>query len=454
MKSKLLNLDEYRNNPEFYFYKGLRLANKKNISAAYKNLVKASILEPGNSEYKFNMACFLSELQQPREANRIFNDILLNYAPTLYDCYFGLGCNYLELGDIEKAAENFDKYLYFDDDGEFSQEVQEMLFYLKLYNNISHDNKFIELSKSNLKRAKKSLKEAKTDIAINQLYRSIAYNPLNIEARNLITLALMENGQYRRAEYINITVRDCYAGDIWANCLCIYILSNAGKQSRVNKFIEILVMSDIDDRDDLFSIATTLMVFNKIGQLVRFLQKNIVKHCDSLIYSILLLGYILLKDKDKAEEVNRILCSSAKDINDLSNWIEYVKKSEICAVDEYERLLEIYKEPNNYMYNPVTYRRLLRNKKNNRAKVNKKYLPIVECALKHREIMYAPNYEKEIIEVLNNLHVNFGDEILASSAAVEYIYCKKNNIEMNKDELIKKYDITHLLFEETLKKIN
>jgi hypothetical protein len=106
------------------------------------------------------------------------------------------------------------------------------------------------------------------------------------------------------------------------------------------------------------------------------------------------------------------------------------------------------------MYNPVKYRQLLQNKRSNKVRLSKKYLPIVECALEHREIMYTPNYEKEIIEVLNNLQVNLGDEILASSAAVEYIYCKKNYIEMDKDELIKKYNISDLLFNETLKKIN
>ncbi len=122
MKNNLLSIDEYRNNPEFYFYKGLRCANKKNLNDAYKNLVKASELSPENCEYKFNIACFLSEMQRPKEANRIFSDILLHHDPAMSECYFGMGCNSFELGDMQKAAEYFEKYIYFDNEGEFSEE--------------------------------------------------------------------------------------------------------------------------------------------------------------------------------------------------------------------------------------------------------------------------------------------------------------------------------------------
>lgn len=81
MDNNLLSIEDYRNNPEFYFSKGLRCANKRNLNDAYKYLMKASALEPDNTEYSFNMACFLSEMKRPREANRIFLDILQNYDP-------------------------------------------------------------------------------------------------------------------------------------------------------------------------------------------------------------------------------------------------------------------------------------------------------------------------------------------------------------------------------------
>ena len=108
MKNNLLSIEKYRNNPEFYFGKSLRCANKNKLNDAYKNLLKAMQLEPDNCEYKFNLACFLSEMQRPKAANKIFNDILINFNPAMFDCYFGLGCNSFEIGDIEKAADKGD----------------------------------------------------------------------------------------------------------------------------------------------------------------------------------------------------------------------------------------------------------------------------------------------------------------------------------------------------------
>ncbi len=470
MKNNLLSIDEYRNNPEFYFYKGLRCANKRNLNDAYKHLVKASELSPENMEYKFNIACFLSEMQRPKEANRIFIDILLHYDPTMYDCYFGMGCNCFELGDMKKAAEYFEKYIYFDSDGEFSQEVSEMLFYLKLYNDIAGDNKFLRLSQTNLKKAQKSLLNSKTGEAVNELYKAIAFNPMNSDARNLLTLIMLEKQNYKRASNFIATVTNIYSEDIWANSLQIYNLYYTRKYSRMEKLLKILPYRNIYNRKDLLCIATTLVIFKKIDELIHLLETYIVEYSDLFIYSLLLIGYIATKNNHKATQIIQNLQSIDALNVDFADWLKKVsqflkgKNSEVSVIEEYEEIFNIMGEPEDYMYNPSWYIKIFQNASGPRQravrKIPGKYNSVVKYAVLHKEIMYAPEYEKEIIQMLYNIVNDTGEllienekDIIALSAVVEYIYCKQNFIEMDKEELIDKYGITPISFNKALRKM-
>ncbi len=464
MKNNLLSIDEYRNNPEFYFSKGLRHANRKNLNEAYKNLSKALDLEPDNSEYKFNMACFLSELQCPKEANRMFNDILLNFEPTMYDCFFGLGCNSFELGDYKKAAEYFDKYLHFDGDGTFGEEVSEMVFYLKLYNEITLNTDFLKTSFSNLKKARKSLKENNSEKAMKQLYKSIDANPLNVEARNLLTLVLMEKRQYTRAMYINSTVENIDVEDVWAECMSVFIISNVKKNSRVKNSLDVLPFRPIDCREDLLCIAATLMAFDRTEELVRLMETYIVEYNDVLIYCILLLGYVALQKKENAGKITDIMETLSGNSQGLLQWTAAMKDCMKCkpedfsAQEQYLKLFELNNEPVDFKYHPAKYFNLLGNSGTGNLKPGRKYQAIIDGAMRHREIMYSRNYKKEIIDLLISLEPDTGKAIEAVdssydaySAALEFIYCRRYHIDMEKKELIRKYNINSILFEKVLK---
>jgi Tfp pilus assembly protein PilF len=466
VKNNLLSIDKYRNNSEFYFSKGLRCANKKNINDAFKNLQKALEIEPDNCEYKFNIACFLSEMQRPKDANRIFNDILLNLDPTMYDCYFGMGCNSFEIGDAEKAAEYFEKYLYFDSEGEFSEEVAEMIFYLKLYDGITHDDLFNRRSNNSFRNAKKFLQENKIKNATRELCKAISSNPFNVKARNLLTLTLIEQQNYDRAQYISKTVGIIDEDDVWSNCIGLYILSQAGKHSKVNKLLETLTLGEIENREDLLCVATTLLIFNKIDELILVLEMYINQYSDSLIYSTLLLSYAITQNEEKFNIICNILYTSGKTNNDLAEWIEYIKSyftmpnEKLLTIDEYNKIFDINKEASNPMYNPAKYKELYAQLHRSKQKLSKKYVPIINCAIEHREIMYTRYYEKEIIGILNDCVAEakdpleaINDGIAPYSAALEYKYCKQYFIEMEKEELIQKYSISSITFDRALKNL-
>ncbi len=468
MKNNLLCIDEYRNNPEFYFSKSLRCADRNNLNAAFKNVQKAIELEPDNCEYKFNIACFLSEMRRPKEANRIFNDILLNYDPTMFDCFFGLGCNSFELDDIGKAAEYFEKYLYFDSDGEFSEEVTEMIFYLKLYENMSQGSQFDRRSNSSLRYAKKYIEDNKLNNAIRELYKSVSLYPFNLDARNLLTLALLEQRNYERANYIGVTVRLIDKYNVFANCLCLYVLSNAKKHKRVQKFIETLTLGEIECREDLLCAVTTLIVFNRADELIILLEMYITQYSDQLIFSALLLGYALTKNIENFDKIYKILLALGRDNFELMAWIEYIKNylyspisnENMHAIDEYCKVFTMCQEVRHPMYDPKRYQELYSQVSEPKPKLSKKYLPIIECTINHREIMYTQYYRKEIICILNDCisHAKKPLDISncnmeAYAAALEYNYCMLYYIECEKEELIQKYNISLVAFEKALREI-
>lgn len=468
MKNNLLRLDEYRNNPEFYFCKGLRYANKKNIKEAYKNLQKALKLEPDNSEYKFNIACFLSEMHRQKEANRIFNDILVNFNPGAHDCYFGLGCNSFETGDINKAAEYFEKYLYFDSEGEFAEEVAEMIFYLKFYYDVAHGNRFVSRSDDSHRKARSYFCKSKYSSAARNLFKSINSNPFNIKSRNLLTLTLMKQKNFYRAQNINNTVLDIAPNNCWAACLNLYILLHFKKFSKIDKILGTIIYTDIKNREDFLCIVTTLIIFNKIDKLALLLEMNMTEYNDLFMYSILLLSYALTKNTEKFKDLYEILHAIEEPNTRFVKWLEHInenliyQKDGLLAIDEYNKLFALNKEEVNLKFQPEIYQNLyteIERPKSGECII--KSTALKTCIQEHREIMYSRHYQQEILRILAEctkhsrqsfIFSDYGVE--AYSAALEYIYCRQYCIEMDKKELIQKYKISLSALNKALKKLN
>lgn len=110
------------------------------------------------------------------------------------------------------------------------------------------------------------------------------------------------------------------------------------------------------------------------------------------------------------------------------------------------------------MYDPIRYKQVYEQIRKPKPKLHKKYMPIIDCAIKHREIMYIQCYRKEIISLLDSCIRNAENpvdvtnySIEAYSAALEYNYRKLYHIECEKEDLIKKYNISSILFGNALK---
>ena len=463
MKNNLLSLKDYRNNPEFYFSKGLRCANKRNLNDAYKYLLKASKMEPDNTEYSFNMACFLSEMRRPREANRIFADLLLHHDPTITECYFGLACNHFELGDVKKAAEYFERYFTFDSEGEFSEEVSEMIFYLKLYNEVSHDRKFIKVSKNNYSDALKMFEKGNLEYAEAKLYKAIIANSANLEARNLLTLVHLLKGELNKAIYINKSVHMLEPQNVWASCLRTYIVNVKKRHiSVLDKELLLLASLQMTDRRDVLTVAATLIAFNRRAELVLFLKKQIVFFCDELVYAVLLLAFVAVNYDSYSMEMQNIISIAAGNER-LKEWSDNLvakidSDGELDVHKEFFDILKLYGEEKTLECSPDIHYNLSKIKDNKYKKVQKPYTSIVESALEHKEIIYSKYYEKEIERILSRFIDNknskaFIDisEVDVCAAVMEYKYCSENYIDITNQELADKYSVTLQALNRTIK---
>jgi len=123
---------QYSQGHDLYFRISLKHALGRDYQSALKFVDMAIEKDAYNADYLFNKACILVELGRTRESIKLLNYIFINIDPTYTECYFGLGCNYFEVGNYEKALHYFEKYMLMEEDGEFYEDAYEILFRMRL----------------------------------------------------------------------------------------------------------------------------------------------------------------------------------------------------------------------------------------------------------------------------------------------------------------------------------
>jgi len=189
-----------------------------------------------NPDYIFNKACILVELKQTRESIKLLNYIILNIDPTYTECYFGLGCNYFEVGNIEKSLHYFEKYLLMEEDGEFYEDAFEILFHMRMPDegdDFDPDNQ-IGISERAQKRSRDSslklhaagsmyLRRGNYKEAIRQFEKSIMAYPEIKSSRIRLSMAYYMSGQVTPAILLANSVLKIQQSNYMAKlCLALY----------------------------------------------------------------------------------------------------------------------------------------------------------------------------------------------------------------------------------------
>ena len=227
---------------EFYFDLGYKYIQRGNLKTALRYIEKSVQLKPYDSFIQFNYAGLLAELGELDRSTEVLVKIVKELDPDYLECYFGLGCNYLQMQKIKKSAEYFSKYLEKDPDGEFAEEAEdllEMLTMIKDANNNLDDEELEKIYKVE-EEAISHLEKREYDKAAEKFETVVQMLPNAIPARNNLSLAYYYLGYLDKAIELAREVLTYEENNIHANCNLAIFYNKQGVVSWVEKQIRII----------------------------------------------------------------------------------------------------------------------------------------------------------------------------------------------------------------------
>lgn len=270
-KKKILEINRYSNNAEFQFKAGQRLFNSGQTDRAFSCLSKAVALEPYNADYKFSLACLLSEMSRHESSTALLLDILKNIDPGYTECYFGIGCNYFEKGNLEKAREHFEKYLHFDPTGQYVFDAHDVLYYLDIYGDSRLNGSLRRKAVKLAQKGEKLLLEGDPEKAAVLLDKALEYYPGLIGPRIILANIYFAQGDREKAISMAKSVLSLDSGNIEANCRLASFYAESGMKARYRKKIRELADMKPQDGKDWELLRETCLalgekdILNRIG---------------------------------------------------------------------------------------------------------------------------------------------------------------------------------------------
>lgn len=253
----------FQQSGEFFLRRGMTKMDRNNLLDAVVNYRHALALEPDNVEYKLALAEVLTEMNHFDESNRLLFSLFDGDKPAASECYFGLGCNFIGLQDYEHAHDCFEYYANIDPDGEFADEVYDML------DALDDEDLFREmfpLSEAFPQEAMEAANEGKSCLERNDYEGAVAVLEKAVEQypklhflRNNLALSYFCARRFQDAarEVNHILAEDSH--DIQAHCN-LALFSNAVKdEAGIAREIAFIKKAYTEDADDLNRMAVTLL---------------------------------------------------------------------------------------------------------------------------------------------------------------------------------------------------
>jgi len=385
------NVVLYRRDPDVYFRVGLRFAEKHRFYDAKKFFEKAAEGEPFNADYQFNLACILSELKETRKSNKILKGIIREIDPTLAECYFGIACNYFELGNLKKAREYLEKYVQLDINGEFVDEAYDILYYLQMYDNEGKGRQRERTVARLASEGRKLLDEGLYNEACQKFEKVVEFEPCLVGPRNDLAIACFFSGNIDRAVSLASSVIKLEPNNLLANSSLALFYARNNHIEQYKKQLEIISALAIQDE----------------GQFL----------CD----------------------LKKFLKVTVKDVN-----TDYNLKASIIEIIE-KRLKEFCSnksDSNSTDNTPVNACRSVPVWKNEWGQV-------IDCAESYKEPVYKSSYINDLkkiwIDFINRIspeEIPRITKIEIWAAALEYVYCYRNLIRVSRKKLAEKYNVS------------
>jgi len=271
---------------EFYFDLGYKYIQKGKLKTALRYIEKAAVLKPQDSFLQFNYAGLLAELGDIDRSTQVLVNIVKNLDPDYLECYFGLGCNYLQMQKIKKSYEYFSLYLEKDPEGEFSEEAEElmeMLTMIKDANNNLDDEELEKIYKIE-EEAIDHLEKREYEKATQKFETVVQLLPNAVPARNNLSLAYYYLGFIDKAIELAREVLGYEETNVHANCNLAIFYNKQGSDSWVEKQLRIIGKIHTDNEEYLYKIGDTYGSLGKHADAYKTFKKLLSVDPDNPMY--------------------------------------------------------------------------------------------------------------------------------------------------------------------------
>ncbi len=344
---KLNNIIQFERNAEFYFDLGYKYIQKGNLKVALRHIEKATKLKPNDGFILFNYAGLLAELGDISLSTEVLENIVENIDPNYSECFFGLGCNYLQLQKIKKAIEYFNQYLKIDPDGEFSEEAEdllEMLIMIKDANNDLDDDELDKLYELE-EEAINHLEKREYETAVKKFERVVQTLPNAVPARNNLSLTYYYIGNIDRAIELVKEVLQYEPENIHANCNLAIYYSKQKSNNWVDKQVREIKKLTTDNSEYMYKIADTLGCLRRHKDAYKYYKRLIGMDSSNTLY--LHYGAIAAYNSKMYTE-SIILWEKLEELepdNFLTDYYINKAQNSIEDTDSYNELLYVYQLP-------------------------------------------------------------------------------------------------------------
>ena len=124
---KKANVVSFNPTGEFYFTKGIKAFQRRELYRAKKYMNRALQLEPGEPMIACQLAVICTELGEYQYSNELLENILQELDPYMTECHYFLANNFAHMGLFKEAYKHANEYLNKDEFGEFSEDAEDLL---------------------------------------------------------------------------------------------------------------------------------------------------------------------------------------------------------------------------------------------------------------------------------------------------------------------------------------
>ncbi|WP_046174361.1 tetratricopeptide repeat protein [Domibacillus indicus] len=259
---------------EFYYIKGMKALEKRELLKAKKYFSRAMDLEPLEPIIACQLAIVETELGHYEQSNGLLHFVLDDLDPQMTECHYFLANNYAHLGSFKEAFRHAQKYLESDKQGEYKEDAEDLLDLITLdseeaFDDLSEQDDMMEMQEQ----SRYLLESGHFAKAASHLEKTVEKYPDFWAAYNNLALAYFYLGQSEKAHNVLEDVLERNTGNLHALCNKIVFYFYEKKQDSLNDLADKLAKIQPLIPDQQFKIGATFALIGRYEEAYRWLKK-------------------------------------------------------------------------------------------------------------------------------------------------------------------------------------